>query len=281
MHDYDKQAGQLLRTLRRQRGLTLKQAASRLLTSAPVLSRKERGEESVARADIQLAIAAYQLDDWEAHTLWFSAGMIPEEIETNDRPVNLRVIASQLLMDVPFPACVVDALGFLVAWNQALEAVGSPGRTWAERVNTPIHIIDELFSPRLRQALSEDWGAYVQQALRAFYHKTLHLAPDQRFQRLMLDLHQRHGEDFAILWRHSQHVAGQPMTAAPGAENSLVVRQESALGVIDYLLLYSPVQLPKELELILYLPFGRESRQRYQQLAARWSGGALYFAPPA
>jgi transcriptional regulator with XRE-family HTH domain len=49
MPDYNLQAGQMLRQLRKQRQLTQTQAALLLHTSTPVLSRKERGLDSIER----------------------------------------------------------------------------------------------------------------------------------------------------------------------------------------------------------------------------------------
>jgi transcriptional regulator with XRE-family HTH domain len=71
--DYSTTAGQELRRLRQKYGLTLQDAADRMLISASVLSRRERGVEPSRREDIQSAITAYRLTEEEACSLWMAA----------------------------------------------------------------------------------------------------------------------------------------------------------------------------------------------------------------
>lgn len=124
MHDYNKAAGAMLRSLRRQRGLTQIQAACLLNTSSPVLSRKERGQEQIERLDIQLAIAGYQLNHEERQALWSAAGYLPEP-PVHQQAEHRCCQAKQLLAELPFPAFLVDEVGEVQAWNQPLAALWS------------------------------------------------------------------------------------------------------------------------------------------------------------
>lgn len=124
MRDYNKEAGAMLRTLRRQRQLTQCEAAHRLNTSAPVLSRKERGQEQIERVDVQLAVAGYQLNAGESYALWLAAGYLPEPALDSPCAPDLHTFASRLLVELPFPAFVVDAWGHWQVGNQYSTAIG-------------------------------------------------------------------------------------------------------------------------------------------------------------
>lgn len=138
MRDYNKEAGAMLRTLRRQRQLTQCEAARRLNTSAPVLSRKERGQERIERVDVQLAIAGYQLNVEESYALWLAAGYLPEPTLAAPCVPDLRTLASRLLVELPFPAFVVDALGHCQGGNQYSAAIGPRLRCEANLASHPV-----------------------------------------------------------------------------------------------------------------------------------------------
>ena len=125
MRDYNKAAGAMLRTLRRQRGLTQIEAAHLLNTSSPVLSRKERGQEQIERLDVQLAIVGYQLTEWESQALWHAAGYLPEPLPQEDGE-NVSCVSRSLLTEIPFPAFLKDPLGQVKAWNQLFAALSTP-----------------------------------------------------------------------------------------------------------------------------------------------------------
>jgi hypothetical protein len=117
-------------------------------------------------------VEAYRLDQWEIYALWTAAGFTPAPGSPSTHQHDLHELATLLLTALPFPACMVDSLGYLVAWNQGIEAIWSPSR--ADRAH--IHVLDDLFSSRLRHKLGEKWEAYVLLALRLFYHSRCFVA---------------------------------------------------------------------------------------------------------
>lgn len=264
-------AGQILRTLRHQRGLTLKQAAAVLHTSAPVLSRKERDGDAIERQDIRLAVKSYDLSAWEAYQLWTAAGFLPEQQQAAERAYDLRELAEALLPEIAFPACIMDVLGYLRAWNQGIEAIWAPSQGEARRT----HIVDDLFSARLRGRLGARWEAYVAQSLKIFYHKTLRIATQPAFRALLDELHRRHGDEFVRKWNEAQK--GGNGLHQPDVGGALAVH-ESPCGAIEYLLMQCALQLPQDYELLMYVPFGAASQERYRQFKAMLGASRIYFS---
>lgn len=275
MADRNKAVGTLLRKLRQQRKLTLKQAAARLNTSAPVLSRKERGADEVERLDIRLAITGYCLTPWEAYALWTEAGFIPEPMQPPARTYNLRDFAETLLLNLPFPAFIQDILGYVVAWNEGIEAIWLPSQTESPR----LHIIDELFTARVRVYLGEHWDAYILRALKVFYHKTLSISNDPTFRELLAYLSRRHPDVFVAKWNLAQTTTEGPLEPPAIEMGSTIVPHASPYGLIDYLVMQSAFQFPPEYELIMYVPFGKENQERYEQFKATMGPNRLYFQP--
>ena len=266
-------AGQMLRKLRHQRGLTLKQAAAALNTSPPVLSRKERGEDVIERQDIRFAVKSYQLTAWEAYELWTAAGFIPELSLISEHIYNLHEQTELLLQNIAFPAFVMDSLGYIRAWNQDIEAIWAPSA--AQQGRHRLHIIDDLFSPRLRERLGPGWEAYVSQSLKIFYHKTLRIANEPEFRALIETLHARHGAEFVRKWNEAQNGRGDPL--APDAGATIVVH-DSPSGPIEYLVMQTLFQLPQQYELITYVPFGDANQERYRHFKATIGPNRLYFS---
>jgi transcriptional regulator with XRE-family HTH domain len=263
-------AGQVLRHLRHRRGLTLKQAAEGLHTSAPVLSRKERGEDTIERHDIRLAVRSFQLSPWEAYELWTSAGFLPEPGLPLEPASDLQSLAERLLPHIAFPAFIMDSLGYLRAWNQDFEAIWEPSR--AERA--PVHLVDDLFSQRQRQRLGDLWEGYAAQTLKIFYRKTLRVASDPAFRALLDDLHSRHGDEFVQKWNQAQQTsAGLPLASEVGGT---VVLHDSPFESIEFLIVQSIFQLPQEYDLIVYVPFGGANHDRYRQAKASVVPNRLY-----
>lgn len=269
-------AGALLRQLRRQRGLTLRQAAGLLSSSPGTLSRKERGIDAVGRHDVIAAIAAYQLTPWEAYDLWILAGYLPEPAHSLAHLVDIRAFAQPLLLGMPFPAFVADALGYLRAWNAGFEAIWQANQAGLTR----IHMVGALFAPRQRARLGALWEPYVLQALQVFYRRTRLIAHDLRFRALLAEL-QAQDADFARLWEEAQRRA-IGVAPVPLIERTVVVvPHNSPEGAIDYLVLQSVAQLPQPYELFVYVPFGRESAQRYERFRAAMGPPRVYFGEAA
>lgn len=272
MPDYNAQAGRLLRRLRKGRNLILRDAARRLNMSAPALSRKERGQERIERRDIAEAVRGYELSPWEAYTLWTSAGFIPEPTVPPQREYDLRTFAETLFPSLPFPAFIMDVLGYVVAWNEGIEMIWRPSQAGPGR----IHLIEDLFSPRLRERLGERWEPYVRQSLAVFYHKTLPVANDPEFLALIDRLARTYREDFTRLWGAARQNSDASLPLPPIDMGTAVVSYDSALGMIEYLVLQSVVQFPQTYELIVYMPYGDANNERYRLLRERMPQNRAY-----
>ncbi|MCS6881771.1 MAG: helix-turn-helix domain-containing protein [Oscillochloridaceae bacterium] len=269
-------AGALLRQLRCRRGLTLRQAAGLLSSSPGALSRKERGIDAVGRHDVIAAITAYQLSPWEAYDLWLLAGYLPEPAHSPARLGDVRAFAQPLLLRMTFPAFIVDALGYLLAWNAGFEAIWQPSQAGPGR----IHMVGALFAPRQRARLDTLWEAYVLQALQVFYRRTRLIAHDPAFLALLADIQAQYAE-FEPLWKEAQHRA-IGVASVPLIERTVViVPHDSPAGSIEYLALQSVVQLPQPYELFVYVPFGQESERRYDHFRALMGPQRVYFAEAA
>jgi transcriptional regulator with XRE-family HTH domain len=260
MNTYAQEAGFLLRRLRRQRKLRLKEIAPQFNRSIAALSRTERGEEEVERSHILRAIEVFQLTSWEAYQLWTAAGYIPEVYLLPAHQYDLHALATALLGDLGFPAFIMDAIGYVQAWNRGIETIWAPSQS----VPRP-HIIGDLFAERVRLSMGAQWAAYVRQALAVFYHKTLRVANDPAFRRLLTSLTDAHGDEFIGLWNAAAQYDPQRAGVLPVELGGTVVRYHSPLGPIEYLVMQSVFQFPSRYELYLYIPFGAENQARYAQ----------------
>lgn len=254
----DANPARIFRELREQRKLTLRSAARLLHTSAPVLSRKERGQVAIERRDIELAIAGYGLDPWETFMLWTAAGFAPSATRHPVSTEHVRLMAGQLLGAISFPAFVTDDLLFVRAWNQGIEAIWRPSAAPG-----PIHIVDDLFSERVRQKMGAQWEPYVLRALRIFRTQTWPVATDPRFLGLLDSLEAAHGSLFVAMWNRTQ--IDDESTASP---TPVIVRHDSRCGPIDYLVMQATWATPGPWMLSTYLPLGPENLARYQAMIA-------------
>ncbi|MFN8487768.1 MAG: helix-turn-helix transcriptional regulator [Caldilineaceae bacterium] len=241
MHDYNKAAGTMLRSLRRQRGLTQIEAARLLNTSSPVLSRKERGQEQIERLDIQLAIVGYQLNYEESQALWSAAGYLPEPTLRHEQQNNLCDRARSLLAELPFPAFIVDASGQVQAWNQSLAALWPASDAPVDQcpVNQP------AFCQWLRQRTAK-------------YEEEL-VAKGQDAQ--------QNSQVQAERWTEELRNA--------------LVQYASPFGPIAYLVLQTTFSFPHAYELIVYVPFGLEDQRRYEQFKAQMEINQLFLGKQA
>jgi transcriptional regulator with XRE-family HTH domain len=272
MSTYTQAAGQLLRRLRQQRQLKLREIAPKLHSSIATLSRKERGEEEIERSDVQRAIEVFQLTPWEAHQLWTAAGFIPEIDLLPAHEYDLRAFAEAMLAQLYFPAFIMDAIGYVQAWNQGIEAIWAPSQS----VPHP-HVISDLFSERVRTSMGDQWAGYVQQSLAVFYHKTLRVANDPAFRQLLADLVEAYSDEFVSLWNAAQQYDYLRNGALPLELGGTVVRYPSPVGLIEYLVMQSVFQFPSRYELYLYVPLGAENQARYAQFQALMGEERLYF----
>lgn len=276
MPNYNQAAGQLLRKFRQDRQLTLQDAADRLNISTPMLSRKERGEASIGREDIRCAIQGYALSPWEAQELWMTAGFLPDPPLVPPFDFHLHEIVQVPLSNVTFPAFVADALGYVLAWNQGIEGIWAPSQVDA----TPLHLLDDIFSERLRARLGERWDQYAARMLRIFYHRTLRLANTPDYQALLDQLADRHGERFIGKWNDTLWSPAQNDPPPTPTIDNVLVRYESPLGWIEYLVVHAVFQLPQSYDLVLYVPHGADDRARYDRYLNRLGGNRLFFSRP-
>lgn len=272
MDAWEDHIGAALRRWRLRRGLTLGEAATLLATSAPVLSRKERGQDQVERSDVRLAIAVYGLDAWEAHQLWLLSGYSAESPLYQVREYSLHDVGELLLPHLRFPAFVTDDLAYLRAWNHGIELIWGPLTASGQRIN----ILDDLFSASRRSQMGERWNSYILRALRIFRQKTQYLRSDPAYKQLLQTLVERHGHLFVEKWNEVEHGAGrQPLTLDTGA---ITIAHPSPVGRIDYLVTATTWQFPLPGEMTVYLPFGEENMARYAELAAAVDLSPIYYA---
>lgn len=260
----------LFRELREQRRLTLRAAARLLHTSAPVLSRKERGQAPIERRDIELAIAGYGLDPWETFMLWSAGGFAPSATRHAVSDGQVRHIADQVLGVISFPAFLTDDLLFVRAWNRGIEAIWHPSAAPG-----PIHIVDDLFSERIREKMGVEWESYVLRALRIFRTQTWPVATDPRFLGLLDKLEAAHGPKFVAMWNRAQIEDEAGVDLAP-----VIVRHDSSRGPIDYIVMQATWATPGPWMLSTYLPVGADNLALYEAMMGdhpEIAGGAPVF----
>ncbi|GEM_PF-2286459 len=263
----------MIRQLRRQRKLTLARAAAIMRTSAPVLSRKERGQDNIERTDIRRTIEAFQLTPWEAYELWLAAGFIPEPTVSQPRACDLRELAETLLPHLPCPAFIIDELWYVWAWNQGIEEIWQVSQTDSEY----LHVLDDLFSERVRGLLGEDWDRYITQAIRVFYNKTIRISNDPAFRELLTFLVERHGAAFIDKWNAMQRGEYMNEWLPPVDMGGTLVTHNSPLGPIEYMVMQALFHFPQSYELVMYVPFGTANQMRYQQFRTTMRPHQLYF----
>jgi transcriptional regulator with XRE-family HTH domain len=263
-------AGQILRRLRRQRGLTLTEVAASVGISVPVLSRKERGEQAIEREDIRVIIEQFRLSPWEAYELWTGAGFVPEPVELPIQPANLRTFANTFLLKIPFPAYIITPLGYLLAWNQEFETLWAP----SQRGIKPLHLLDIIFTTQVHADMVSDWEHYVWQVLHMLYQWTLRRGNEPRFGWLLKTLSERYGAAFDKPWQQMQSSAS--LRARVASYREMLVPQHTSAGTITCLALRGVSHVPQEYELIVLVPFGPESHKRYRRIHTKMPPGKLY-----
>jgi len=206
-------AGMLLRRLRKKRKLTLMEVQELTGVSTAALSRMERDEREVTRADCTALAIGYRLGPYESYMLFAACGFLPylpsafAPAEEAGQQAALAH-AHRLLRDLKYPAAALDGAGYLLAWNGPLEVLQPPLR--GLEAGARAHLLDDLFAPAVRKRMGAGWRAYATAALRHFAGRSLMVALDGAFLGAIAELTQRHGDDFAQLWRE---VTQQPAAA--------------------------------------------------------------------
>ncbi len=266
-------AGQTLRKLRRQRGLTLQQVSRSVGISVPVLSRKERGQQALERSDIRAIIEGFRLSPAEAYELWTRAGFVPETVLAPPRGASAppRTFAETYLPHIAFPACVLTFFGSYLAWNQEYESVWQLSRLSVR----PPHLLDMLFLTPVPTELGDAWERFTWQIMYLLYQRTPRLIYEPRFLKLLDRLSQHYGNAFESRWHALQQSRGMPPDGPPATP--ILVPRQSPYGVITYLLLHSTVLLAQDHELLVLVPFGTESHAHYQQMCHLIPASRIYF----
>jgi|GEM_PF-6073495 len=79
---YDRQMGELIREMRKQRGMTVAALADVLVMEKGTLSKKERGQSSFDEADLERAAAYFHIEKWKLVAL--ASGVPREKLEFAD-----------------------------------------------------------------------------------------------------------------------------------------------------------------------------------------------------
>lgn len=270
--------GETLRWLRHRRKLTLEQAARLLHTSAPVLSRKERGAAALSHDEVQSVITAFSLDAREAYILVTAAGFLPAAFPGSGS-INVQAVATTLLPHIAFPALIVDELLYLRAWNHhALAVFDLP----ADGLSV-VHPIGLLFAPELRRRMGDAWQRYADDGLRVFQERTLAIRRRPEYQRMLDRFAQAYGSPFTERW-DTVRLLSLDSSSAPDpqpAEVALdsgsppleelatpVYRCPTAVGEIEFLITRAALDATHRYELNVLLPFGQKNSVRYDQLRA-------------
>lgn len=260
-------AGALLRIFRQRRNMTLRDAARHAGTSLSSLSRKERGVDTLHRDFLLRVVKGYQLNEWEAGEL-FDAAQVMRAPGAQQPPSGLlHDFLRDLLGPLPFPAAAVGSLGFVRAWNQALEETGLLAFDAGHRP----HVLDAFLGAGARALCGAQWEEFAERALRTFWALTQNQALDPAFAALIERLDATYGAHFRAPWDRLLAAALDGGTLEGGA--ALVIAGGAAGG--PYTVLHSTVQARVPLTLLLYVPTGAQG-------ARHTAGGApqqaVYFA---
>lgn len=267
---YPESAGAMLRRLRKQHNFTLKVAAEGLNLSAAAVSRMENNKREVSRADLIAVVKSYGLSRWEAYYLYISAGFLPESPPAEPE-TSFRAFAFQVLTNLPYPAFMQDALGFVLAWNGGIQTI------WNPPAGERIHMLHDLFSERVRAAMGDAWRPYVTRAMWLFYVRTFPVARDPAYLELISELETRHGAEFRTMWNAAQD-AGYWLSGPPEDGGGVTVSYLTPAGPITYVVMQTMLRSPTTYDLYLYVPFGRENIERHNRFHQMVDMCTLYTA---
>lgn len=266
-------AGSMLRRIRKQRGLTLEQAAERLSISSAAVSRMETDKRKIGREDIRSAVTAYEMTRWEEYYLYISAGLMPDS-PPDEPETTFRAFAIQILTTVPYPGFMLDSLGFILAWNGGIQAI------WNPPIHRRLHMLEDLFNERVREAMGETWRTYVTRAMWLYYLRSLAVAKDPTFLEHMMGLEQKLGPEFGAMWTEAQN-AGYWLSGPPVDGGGVTVSYRTPAGLVTYVVMQSMFRSPTMFDLYLYVPFGRENMELHERFHEMVEINALYTAPTA
>lgn len=267
MRNSPENAGAFLRRMRKARRLTLKQVELCSLRSTSVLSRLERNERSVSRDDCLVLSKCLRLTSYETHSLFFMAGYLPEAQHAHS-DAELRKTALGLLGDFRFPAVLMDTAGYLYAWNSVIEAVVRPAH------DRPVHVLDDLFSPRLRAKLGEQWRHSVTRAIWIFLQRFVATGNEQAYAAALQHMERTHGVESIALLNEAQKM--EAPDSAGVAQLGLLFEHDSSLGPVRYISAQLLPHTNAGLELHMFLPIDADNTRRFDLFSASLGANTIY-----
>jgi len=259
--------GSMMRRLRLQRNLTLRDAALALDISSSALSRLERDLREVERSDVDMVIQGYGLGHWEASQLQMCAGIAPLPPSAGAAKAAWSSLTENLAM-LTLPAFVLDEFNYLVAWNGPMHALWDlPTAPVA-----PLSPLQDIFSERARELLDDSWDATTRALCRHFYLRTLRVAGDTRLHKMLSSLARTHGSLFIDHWNMAMTDG-----AGPDAESAanLTLRVGTHEGVIEYIVTRGAAHSTLPIELYVQVPLGHPSASRHERLVANAEIGSV------
>jgi hypothetical protein len=182
-----------------------------------------------------------------------------------------RAFAILIMTHLHFPAFLTDAYMYVRAWNGAINAIWNPPH------NGPVHMLDDLFSTRVRGRLGHKWRDYVTRAVWLFHTRSFPVANTPHFRTLLAWLHQRHGDEFLQIWNDAWQLGyGSESAQRPGG---VIVDYPTPGGEIQYVVFQSMLMFPSSLELYMYVPYGRENMTRHKHFEQAVDVTEIFTAP--
>jgi hypothetical protein len=229
---------------------------------------------AVERGDVETVVRGYGLSRWETSNLQLSAGLTPTPPQRAEAKATWRLLTEQMQL-LKAPACIVDEFNFLVGWNGLMQRVwGLPNAPTG-----PIHLLDELYSTRMRRLLGEAWRRTATTACRYVHVRSLRVAGEPSFSKSLAALEKKYGNEFIADWNGALGFDDGSGDQVVADYAGAVVRLETSEGFIDYLSLQSPALAFTSLELHVQIPIGIESERRHAQLVAGVEPGQVVHCP--
>ncbi len=263
--------GESIRQLRNRSNLKQEAVATAMGWSTAVQSRVENGTRDCTPEEVRHLARVVQASPWETAHLCNLVGYLPDPPPSVGEE-QFEAFAVLIMSQLPYPAFMADAYMFIRAWNGATHAI------WNPPTEGPVHMLDDLFSSRVRSQLAHRWRDYVTRAVWLFYNRSLPVANTPRYRALLTWLHQRHGDEFLQIWDEAWRMGyGSTSAQRPGG---VLVQYPTPGGEIQYVVFQSMLMFPSSMELYMYIPYGRENVERHRQFEEAVDFGTVYTADP-
>lgn len=266
----------LMRRYRLQRKLSLETASHQLKSSTAVLSRLECGLRAPTRDELRALTAVYALSPWESHSLFVSAGYLPDP----PKRTSVEEVAQwrTLLGQLAYPGFVIDADGYMMMWNTQLQTL------WMGNETRRVHVLESLWTPQARAVLGEAWQRQTQVAMWGFHLHTISSPQTRPNLAVLQHLAERCGADFIRLWNQAiddgdagrtgsnafpggnVYTVGSPSPAGIFDQVGMEIRYPVASGVVHYVVTQVGAKPLTAWGLYIWLPIDAESHERHQQV---------------